>query len=175
MSLHSPDVQAGLPRQHGRCSLARTLGGHRVLMTGSGPVDADRAFSRAARSRKRAALVRRLRRAAAGSDCLPLYDGRAVSVARPRPGRRLREIPVDAIRGTLEPSRTALFDDQFRPAGSARCRWQRLWLAEQRGTPLPPISVVPVGDGYAVTDGHHRVSVARARGAVTVDAVVHTL
>ena len=37
---------------------------------------------------------------------------------------------------------------------------------------LPPISVVPVGDGYAVRDGHHRVSVARARGAVAIDAAI---
>ena len=30
-----------------------------------------------------------------------------------------------------------------------------------------------MGDGaYAVRDGHHRVSVARARGALTIDAVV---
>jgi hypothetical protein len=32
--------------------------------------------------------------------------------------------------------------------------------------------VVPTGDGYAVRDGHHRVSVARARGATTIDAEV---
>ena len=37
---------------------------------------------------------------------------------------------------------------------------------------LPPISVVAVGDSYAVRDGHHRVSVARARGALTIDATV---
>lgn len=37
---------------------------------------------------------------------------------------------------------------------------------------LPPISVVPAGDGYAVRDGHHRVSVALARGALTIDALV---
>ena len=37
---------------------------------------------------------------------------------------------------------------------------------------LPPISVVPVGDRFAVRDGHHRVSVARARGAFAIDAIV---
>ena len=37
---------------------------------------------------------------------------------------------------------------------------------------LPPISVVPVEDGYAIRDGHHRVSVALARGALTIDARV---
>ena len=37
---------------------------------------------------------------------------------------------------------------------------------------LPPISVVAIGDAYAIRDGHHRVSVARARGALTIDATV---
>jgi hypothetical protein len=84
----------------------------------------------------------------------------------------VREIPLRAIRGTLEPSRATLFDGGFRPASAARARWQRLWLAEHRGGTLPPIAVVPVGDGYAVRDGHHRVSVAKARGALTIDATV---
>ena len=35
---------------------------------------------------------------------------------------------------------------------------------------LPPISVTQIGDAYAIRDGHHRVSVARARGAATIDA-----
>jgi hypothetical protein len=144
----------------------------RMLMTGSGPIDAERAFTREARSRRRAALARWLRRRPAGHGRLRVFDERALGTARRRPGRALREIPVDAIHGTLEPSRAALFDREFRPAASARCRWQRLWLAEQRGALLPPISVVAVGDVYAISDGHHRVSVARARGAATVDAVV---
>ena len=84
----------------------------------------------------------------------------------------MREIPLDAIGGTLEPSRAAQFDRDFRPAGIARTRWQRLWVAEHRGTPLPPISVIRVGDQYVLRDGHHRVSVAKARGAHTIDASV---
>ena len=58
----------------------------------------------------------------------------------------------------------------FRPAKLAAFRWTRVWLAEQRGTVLPPISVARVGDGYAVRDGRHRVSVAR--GSDTIDATV---
>ena len=68
-----------------------------------------------------------------------------------------------------------MFDASFRPAPAARSRWERVWLAEQRGQVLPPISVVPVGDGYAIRDGHHRVSVARARGALTIDAHIDVL
>jgi hypothetical protein len=47
-----------------------------------------------------------------------------------------------------------------------------VWLAEHRGAVLPPILVVPVGDAYALRDGHHCVSVARARGALTITAIV---
>jgi hypothetical protein len=145
-----------------------------MLMTGSGPIDAERAFTRVARSRRRAALARRLRREPAGRDRLPVYDGREVPLSG-APGRGIREIPLEAISGTLEPSRATLFDRCFRPAGGARYRWQRLWLAEHRGAVLPPISVVAVGDGCAVRDGHHRISVAKARGALTIDATVDTV
>jgi hypothetical protein len=142
-----------------------------MLMTGSGPIDAERAFSRMARPGRRAALARRLRREPARRDRLPVYDERARPCSG-APGRGIREIPLEAISATLEPSRATLFDRCFRPARRARRRWQRLWLAEHRGAVLPPISVVAVGDAYAVRDGHHRVSVARARGALTIDATV---
>jgi hypothetical protein len=65
-----------------------------------------------------------------------------------------------------------MFDGESRPSKLAQPRWERVWMAEHRGTVLPPITVVRVRDGYAVRDGHHRVSVARARGAVTIDASV---
>jgi hypothetical protein len=140
-----------------------------MLGTGSAIIDAEQAFVRAARARRRAAIARRLRRLPGCGGLLPVYHERAVV---PAGARGLREIPLGAIRGTLEPSRATLFDGSFRPAAAARQRWQRLWLAEHRGAVLPPISVVPVADGYAVRDGHHRVSVARARGALTIDAQI---
>jgi hypothetical protein len=141
-----------------------------MLMTGAGHIDAERAFTRARRSRRRAALARWLRHAGAGT--LPVADVQAFRSAPPHVRRSIREIPLTAIRSTLEPSKAALFDCSFRPAGPTQRRWERIWLAEQRGTVLPPIAVVAVGDGYAVRDGHHRVSVARARGAVAIDAAV---
>jgi hypothetical protein len=145
-----------------------------MLMTGSSAIDAERAFARAARGRRRAALARRLRRAPADSGRLCVFAQHQVSRARTRVGVRggIREIPIEAINGTLEPSRAAMFDGCFRPAARARGRWERVWLAEHHGATLPPISVVAVGDGYAVRDGHHRVSVAKARGAVTIDATI---
>jgi hypothetical protein len=141
-----------------------------MLMTGSVHIDAERAFARAARARRRAAFVRALRRRRADGR-LAVYDERRLR-SRAAVAQGIREIPVAAISGTLEPSRASLFDRHFRPAKLAACRWTRVWLAEHRGTVLPPISVVRVGDGYAVRDGHHRVSVARARGADTIDATV---
>ena len=132
-------------------------------------MDAERAFAREVRARRRASVARRLRRVPAACGRLAVYDERSHATS----GRRgVREIPLDAIAGTVEPSRATLFDDAFRPRATARARWQRLWLAEQRGAVLPPISVVRVGDEYAIRDGHHRVSVASARGALTIDAAV---
>jgi hypothetical protein len=138
-----------------------------MLMTGTGHLDAQRAFDRAARSRRRAALARWLRREQSSRLCVYRDSSTGGAVAR-----GIREIPLDRIRGTLEPSRAQLFDGGFRPAPRARARWQRVWLAEHQGAALPPIAVVAVGGSYAISDGHHRVSVARARGAVTIDAVV---
>jgi hypothetical protein len=140
-----------------------------MLLTGSDPMDAERAFSHELRARRRAALVRRLRREPAREARLAVYAEAALAAPG---GSGIREIPVDAISGTLEPSRAALFDRRFRPAAAARRRWQHVWLAEHRGAVLPPISVVRVGDAFAVRDGHHRVSVAKARGALTIDASV---
>jgi hypothetical protein len=144
-----------------------------MLSTGSPLIDAERAFTRAARARRRAAIGRRLRRGSTHCTQLPVYDER--QLARSGARRGVREIPLSAIRGTTEPARARLFDADFRPARAAQTRWQRLWLAEFRGAVLPPISVVPVADGYAIRDGHHRVSVARARGALTIDATMDSL
>src|SRR5689334_19821836 len=138
-----------------------------VLTTGSDLVDAQQAFARARRSRRRAAVARRLRRQPAHCGRLPVFESPA-GAGRPAVG----EIPLDRIAGTLEPSRARMFDSDFRPGPDARDRWERLWLLEHRGSALPPVDLVRVGDGYAVRDGHHRVSVARARGALTIDATV---
>jgi hypothetical protein len=138
-----------------------------MLSTGSPIIDAEAAFDRANRERLRAALRRSLRRRGPGR--LRVYDERARTQPSFAPRR---EIPLGQIRGTVEQFRAAMFDCAFRPTPKARRRWQRVWLAEARGAVLPPITVVDVGDGYAVRDGHHRVSVARARGALTIDAEV---
>jgi hypothetical protein len=133
-------------------------------------MEADRAFRRAARARRRAAMVCRIKRRGRRLCGLPVYDETRHLATGARRG--LREIPLDAIQGTTEPNRAAQFDHEFRPAALTRCRWQSVWLAFHRGTTLPPISVIPVGDAYAIRDGHHRVSVAKALGVPTIRAVV---
>ena len=142
-----------------------------MLITGYGQMDAEHAFTRATRARRRAALARTLLRRRPGTcGRLAVVDAACRAAGVPRGAS---EIPLAAIRGTLEPSRAAQFDSEFRPAdGVSRTRWQRLWLARQRGAVLPPVSVVALDDGYAVRDGHHRVSVARGQGALTIDAIV---
>jgi hypothetical protein len=136
-----------------------------------GQIEAEQAFGRAARARRRAALANRLRRRCPALGRLAVHEERTLMHRRPA-GAGPREIPLDAISATLEPNRASQFDREFRPAAPTRSRWQRVWLAEHRGAVLPPISVVQVGDTYAVRDGHHRVSVARARGAATINAIV---
>jgi hypothetical protein len=132
-------------------------------------LEADRAFTAASRARRRAALLSRVRGVGRAMRGLPVYDEALERRSRPR---GVIEIPLEAIAGTTEPNRAAQFDQQFRPTPVTRGRWERLWLAVQQGATLPPISVVPVGDAYAIRDGHHRVSVAKARGALTITAVV---
>jgi hypothetical protein len=132
-------------------------------------LEADRAFAAASRARRRAALLDRVRRLGRAMRGLPVYD----EAVRRRSGPRgVTEIRLEAIAGTTEPNRAVQFDRQFRPAPPSRRRWQRIWLAVQEGVALPPISVVRIGDAYAIRDGHHRVSVAKARGALTIPALV---
>src|SRR3954454_14423550 len=143
-----------------------------MLATGSGIIDAERAFTRISRARRRAAVVRVLRRQPSECGRLPVFDELCSALGRAAPRRGRGDIRVGAIGVARELSRSAQFAPDFRPAPIARSRWQRVWLAEERGTTLPPISVVAVGDAYVLRDGHHRVSVARARGALTIDAFV---
>src|ERR1700754_4208274 len=133
-------------------------------------MEGERKFGQAARSRRRASIMRVLLRRCAACARLLVHD--ELTAARRPGGGVVREIPLDAITATVEPGRAREFDAEFRPTGCTRARWLRVWVAEQTGPRLGAISVVQVGDNYAVRDGHHRVSAARARGAVTIDAIV---
>ena len=140
-----------------------------MLPTGSPIADAEKAFARARRARRRAAVlhtVTRRRRCSGrlrvlGDASLPVSPEPAAPCARSRSS-------ASRARWSRPAPRCSTPTSARRP--SARARWQRVWLAEHRGEVLPPISVTAVGDDYAILDGHHRVSVARARGAATIVA-----
>jgi len=141
-----------------------------MLPTGNTHMDAQRAFDKVSRAQRRSAIVNRIRRQCSECARLQVHDT-VYRTARHAAG--VKEIPLEQISATVEPARARQFDADFRPSGKrTRARWERLWMAEQRGEIIPPISVVRTHAGYAVVDGHHRVSVARARGAITIDAVV---
>jgi hypothetical protein len=123
-------------------------------------IEAERAFGKAKRARRNRRLLRR------AAD-LDVHDERTLA-RRSGGGATVREIPVDAIVGTFDPGRATQFDRAFGPVERTRRRWLSVWMADD----LPPISVMRVGNAYALLDGHHRVSVAIARGATTIPAVV---
>ncbi|WP_129630342.1 hypothetical protein [Candidatus Oscillochloris fontis] len=80
-------------------------------------------------------------------------------------------IPLRQIIGSED--RGEDFDCTFAPLQRhTRERWCRVALAWLEGTALEPVQLIQVGNFYFVRDGHHRVSVARAFGAVTLEAVV---
>jgi hypothetical protein len=123
-------------------------------------MEAERAFGQAKRKRRTRKLFRR-------STPLDVHDQRAL-VRRSAGRAGVREIPVEAIVGTFDPGRARQFDRAFGPNERTRRRWLSVWMADD----LPPISVVQLGKTYALLDGHHRVSVAVARGASTIPAIV---
>ncbi|MFY9670496.1 MAG: chromosome partitioning protein ParB [Trebonia sp.] len=140
--------------------------------TGFPRSDVENDFLRVRRRQVLARMVQRLRRAPDDVNViLPLDE---VLAALGRRGERrlgLQTIRLDSIVGTVDSTRD--FDRKFRPtSGRVRERWERLALAQRRGEPIPPIDVYRVGDLYFVEDGHHRVSIALASGAKTIEAYV---
>jgi hypothetical protein len=144
------------------------------METGNLMIDAQTAFSREQRRRRRARALGWLTRR--GSGCLAALEqvlGADAPALRRATG--LQAIPLDSIVGTAERAKTRTFDGRFRPGSSSRRRWEGLWMAGRRGAPLPPISVYRLGDRHFVRDGHHRVSVAHSLGMAAIDAEVTEL
>jgi hypothetical protein len=84
----------------------------------------------------------------------------------------LQLIPLGSIVGTVG-RRPREFDRAFRPTTDRmRDRWQRVATQRESGTGMPPIDVYRIGELHFVEDGHHRVSVARAKGDTTIEARV---
>jgi len=83
----------------------------------------------------------------------------------------VRQIETDKIIGSV--SRYNDFDRAFLPKQThTRSRWESIDRAHFKQVILPPIEVYKIGEFYFVKDGNHRVSVAREKGQVYVDAFV---
>jgi hypothetical protein len=86
-------------------------------------------------------------------------------------GLGLRAVALDQVVGSEERSRD--FDRAFFPRrADMRDRWLNVNKALYAGVALPPVELKKVGDLYFVTDGHHRISVAREHGQDFIDAYV---
>lgn len=65
------------------------------------------------------------------------------------------------------------FDRAFFPRHErTRDRWIRIDQAHYQQVSLPPVELTKLGDIYFVSDGNHRVSVARTRGQEFIEAHV---
>jgi hypothetical protein len=84
-------------------------------------------------------------------------------------------VPVRSVVGTM--GRADDFDRLFRPLNpDVRRRRQRLARSnDQASARLSPLSLIRVGELYFVDDGHHRISIAHARGQIAVDARVRAI
>jgi hypothetical protein len=83
----------------------------------------------------------------------------------------MREIPIDQIVGSVNRYRD--FDRVFLPLQRhTQGRWMSIDRAHLSDIILPPIEVYKIGETYYVKDGNHRVSVARQKGQMYIDADV---
>ena len=126
--------------------------------------DFDRWYRRARRSRLRRFLTRRrgLPRSLKNLRRRRLGGERLVG---------LRTVAIDRIVGSE--GRAADFTAEFMPASAAlRARWERVDRAYLQGSPLPPVELLELPDGFYIRDGNHRVSVASFHQQQFVEADV---
>ena len=122
---------------------------------------------------KRAALMSDIVRTLRGQpvDLLPFEEVREKLRLRSVFDRGVEEVPIDRIVGSF--GREREFNRAFLPrTESLRRRWQKIHDQALGLAGLPTIELFKVGEAFFVLDGHHRVSVARALGAPTIEAHV---
>jgi nucleotide-binding universal stress UspA family protein len=83
----------------------------------------------------------------------------------------LKEIPIKDIIGSV--NRYQDFMRDFLPRRNINEeRWSNIEVANQGMVGLPPIEVYQIGEVYFVSDGNHRVSVAKQLGSQDIQAYV---
>jgi hypothetical protein len=83
------------------------------------------------------------------------------------------DVELTSIAGSV--ARVEDFDHRFRPRDRGSDRLRNIRNLVGRGTSLPRVDLVRLGDLYFVVDGHHRVAVAVERGWVTIPARVRRI
>jgi hypothetical protein len=134
--------------------------------------EADNDFSRA-RTRGRIQKILNLLNPSR-NEMLSLREVRELVRPSTESYQGVQVIPVERIVGSE--GRYADFNKQFLPRHEhLRRRWTRVDEARLTDIPLPAIRLFEIGGVYFVRDGNHRVSVARAQGAMAIDAEVVSL
>ena len=83
----------------------------------------------------------------------------------------IRVVSIDQIKGSE--GRHQDFDNEFRPLERYnRDRWLDVAAAIHMGKSLPPVDLIQVGHTFYVRDGHHRISVAKALGQLSIEATI---
>jgi hypothetical protein len=83
----------------------------------------------------------------------------------------MKPVCIDQICGSL--GRSTDFNKQFHPLSDRiQDRWVNIAMVRSQNLPLAPVELIQVGDCYFVQDGHHRISVACARGESVIDAEI---
>ena len=132
-------------------------------------MDSEHAWSKA----RRGAIVQKVLGALQDSslDLIPFDEARKRLHLNQGICRGLQEIELEKIRGSV--NRYNDFTSAFLPRhDNLEERWERVrsaWV--NKG--LPPIEVFKVGQAYFVSDGNHRVSIARQERLKTINAYVY--
>ncbi|MCG8636282.1 MAG: hypothetical protein MI863_20790 [Desulfobacterales bacterium] len=83
----------------------------------------------------------------------------------------IRRVPLASIIGSQ--GRYRNFTRHFLPLDeNLRNRWKDIEIAVESGRDLPPVELYKVCNAYFVKDGHHRISVAKAKKRTAIEAKV---
>jgi hypothetical protein len=105
------------------------------------------------------------------NDLLPFDRVREELPFRGQRDIGLQTVPLGRIVGSV--GRYRDFDRAFLPTQRQTTdRWVNVRKAYYYDVPLPPVELYKIGDVYFVKDGNHRISVARDREQLDIDAYV---